>query len=263
MVAPFILGIGLMFLTIIALSTIMYFVSRNDIWFQLLWAITAIVTLLFFIPYSYQVTSVQMGFGTSLDIVSVGDLDIPNVVFDGQQVVSDNETYNLLEFGLVKDVDESEVVDSNFCFYYNNSDADNVVFVGTADECGVFDVSRPIYINASEVNFKCVDVDSSLINNNALFGVICRDCNGSNELRLLTGIGSGVESFAVNVSNDRDFSISFGSPLVFWLQLRSPPFQLVIDWFWNYLMILGFLALMFGLRGVVMIVVQSKEVILR
>ena len=203
--------------------------ANIDIYLKLIHLLFFLFVLIQFFFVVYYETNVNVGNPILIDRVSIGDLDFLNPVFSGQALINSSDVFSVFSF---ENIDNKELVYYSrvqFCFFYNNSDAENVLFV--SDGVGV--ISDPIYISGVSSGNTCKDINVSVLSSDVLLGVICDDCSSGNSIYIKKGVSSNESLIVVSESSIGDYNMSSVEPYFYYLDIRkTAESKIISSYFW-------------------------------
>lgn len=246
--------LGVFYILVIISCMILYFLFKDDVWLQGLFAIFGFITLAIFVVHSYWGYHVLVDSPAGFIRLTAENAKID---FDSssytQEGFMDGDTYHYYYF-------ESDILDKSYyrnariCFRYNNSDASNIVrFID-----GNFTViTENIYLGTGFDTFCGVIPSISSIRDFDLIGFNCLDCSASNVFYLLKDNNSvDVTEVEVNITTHPvgvDYDVDSEKAHFVWFEVRVLPIKDVKDNFFLFIWLLGFFILALALRGIIVI----------
>lgn len=244
------------FVLIMILSIVMFFIMKKDIWFQFIWIGTFIIHFIFLLFAIHDFNNLQMGNAILFERVYLDKINL-NSNNVSNEVINSPDDYHVFNFANLNELYDSQIVDVDFCFRYNNSDGSNVLHVVN----NVAIISDNIYILNNSVGSVCANIKNvSLVDSHANIGYHCEDCSIGNTFNFIVdNTGTSVLEVEIDKANPYNYFLDYGKPHIAWLEIRYLPVKSINDLFFTYLWVLGSLFLIFACYTIIKIMKGETE----
>ena len=239
---------GLFLFVLFIGSVILFYVEQEDLIYKLLFMAGAVVFFIFLVIYSFYMIGQDFGLDFDKDLIVLDKMDIQNLVWVDEEIYTATDISFVFEFKEIMLDQENIYEESNFCFYYNNSDnSPNVVAMVN----GVTVISDFVYLNNNTFGSVCTHFNSSFIKKNALLGLTCLDCSVPNPLNIPEAqIEMEINEIHITKANPLTYVIERQNQAhAFWIEAKRNSGELVRQlYFLFFLALFGFI-LAFGYRA--------------
>lgn len=222
--------------------------KTGDWVYQLLYFLYAIFSFSILVYYSFFMISHDFNLGLDHDKIVLDKVDLSNLVFSGSEAMTSSTDFFVYNFNNIDSDKENTLKNSDFCFYYNNSDSEANVLAVTN---GVTRISDYYYVDGLEEDYVCLHINSSFVKKNALIGLVCLDCSVPNPIELpQVNISSPIKEIHIVQGNPLNYTIdSENVTHIFWLQTNNSIGWIVKEWYFKlYLLAISAFLMAFGFR---------------
>ncbi len=204
------------------------------------------------IPFVYYQTTHDLNRAESIEKVVSDGVDLNNLVLESEEFTN-FKAYHLLRFDNLNSKLTNDIQKAEMCILLNNTDASNIVYIGTIVAETLVHASDPIFVRANTEGWFCTVIDVDMVNDEAWLGFHCEDCTGGNiiSFETVTNTNQNVTEFEGTEGQALTMgSIVFEQPHATYLQLYTLPSELIKENYYRLLFFIGTFSLIFIMRWV-------------